>query len=243
MSGSVRRDLTSEVKDLCDSTATDILSSANDVWDYYCSAVNDEVVAKVTESIPQTQPTGSVQSRTGSGESSPSETGSAGSSDPQNDDGDDSSDGGGVNKIAVIVGSVLGGIIGIAIIVGIAFFIRRRNKKAKSEQSHPTGPPEYTNAPELYGSTSREHLGKDVSGGEAIEMSPDERRQELQTHSQGDHLIPFHKPSEMDGTSDKQPRSPQRGADGVSPMSPEGMGWQSGPTEAYEMDATQPRRS
>lgn len=43
--------ISSSVKFRCDSTATDDVSSAIDVWDFYCSAANDEVTASgVTES-------------------------------------------------------------------------------------------------------------------------------------------------------------------------------------------------
>lgn len=254
MSVSVKRDLTSEVKNLCGNTKTDEVSSADEVYDFYCSAVEDLVVAQVTESIPQTEEMKTAASRTGSGESSPSETGSGGgdgNSDSQNGDNNNSGGGGSVNKTAVIVGSVLGGVIGIALILGIAWFIRRKNKKAKMGQSGPSSPSEYRGISELHSSHSGAHPNKDITGGEALELSSEERRQELQAHSHADRLVPFHKPHEMDGSTVEHStgslQSPPRSHDGVSPLSPEQrerreMGWQSGPTETYEMDSESARR-
>lgn len=249
MSGSVRRDLTSEVRNLCDSTATEDVSSADEVWDFYCSAVEDLVVAEVTESISQTLRTGTAASRTGSGDSVPSETGK-GNSESQSDG---VGGGGTVNKTAVIVGSVLGGLIGIALIIGVAFFLRRKRKRDRDGSDSTPGPSEYSGLPELRdtGSSSGVPTGKNVNGGEALELPSDERRQELQAHSHSDHLIPFHKPHEMDATAEKlSTGSLQNGrrSHGDGPQIPseqaqQGHGWQSGPIETYEMDSTPVRRS
>lgn len=247
MSFSVKRDLTSEVKNLCDTTATDDVSSADEVWDFYCSAVEDLVVAEVTESISQTLPTGTAESRTGSGDSNPSETGKGNSESESDGEGG----GGTVNKTAVIVGSVLGGVIGIALIIGIAFFIRRKKKKARNEHGGTSSPSEYSGVPELHdtGSNSGVPIGKVVNGGDTHELPSDERRQELQAHSHSDHLIPFHKPHEMDGTTDQRSteslQNRQQSRDGGSPPDQvqQGIERQSGPTETYyEMDSTPVKR-
>lgn len=206
----------------------------------------DEVVADVTESIEQSQPTGTVASRTGSGEGGAQETGGGeqDGADGDNGNGDGGEGGGGsVNKTAVIVGSVLGGVIAIVLIAAIAFFIRRKKKKAAATAHTEISSPPASSHPELYGSTSRTEIAKSTAE-EASELSPEERRQELQAHTQGDHLIPHYRSHEMDGNS---LQSPNRSQGGVSPLSPEnrgyhGMGWQSGPTEAYEMDSTPTRR-
>lgn len=239
MSNSINRDLTSEVKNLCDNTATDAVSSAEEVWDFFCSAVNNEAVAQVTESIPQTASAGTAEPHSGSQDPSPSETG-AENADPQSNEDNNGSGGSGVNRTAVIVGAVLGGLIGVALIVGIVLFIRRK-KNAEAQHDSPSTPPDYRGHPELDGSSSEVGPGKtDVSEGTA-ELPPDSLRPELQAHSHGDRLIPFHQPHEMDGTAPTgwSAHSP---TNNVSPLSPEerldGANWQPRATEAYEIDST-----
>ena len=237
MSNSINRELTSEVKNLCDNTATDAVSSAEEVWDFFCSAVNNEAVAQVTESISQTASGGTAEPHSGSDNPSPSETG-AGALDPQ-DNEDSNGSGGGMNRTAVIVGAVLGGLIGVALIIGAVLFIRRK-KNAKAQQDSASAPPEYLGHPELDGSSSEVGAGKAGVSEGAAELSPDSRRPELQAHSHGDRLIPFHEPHEMDGTAPAgwSAHSP---TSNVSPLSPDerldGANWQTRTTEAYEIDS------
>ncbi|KFH45408.1 hypothetical protein ACRE_037520 [Hapsidospora chrysogenum ATCC 11550] len=130
--------ISSRVTSFCDRSATADVASALDVFDYYCRAAAGDVVAEVSESIGETYPT--AESRTGSGDSGPEETG--GGSSGEGGDG-----GGGVNKTAVIAASVLGGVVGIALIVGVGLYVRRRKKRASrrdptADPSHHFGTPE-----------------------------------------------------------------------------------------------------
>lgn len=185
---SVSSSLTSNVKWYCDNTATDEVSSAMEVLDFYCSAAKGDVVATVSQSVAQTYPT--AESRTNAGNTSPSETGSTGSpgasetgggssggngGDSNTDGSQSNSNGGGSNnsssnsndggmKPAIIAAVVLGVVVGLIAIAALAWFIRRKNLKAKaaaaaaSPSTAPSQPPyqPYGGRPELVGSEAND---------------------------------------------------------------------------------------
>lgn len=240
--------LTSNVRYYCDVTATADVSSALDVLDYYCSAAEGDVVAKVSVS----------RSSSASGAATPSETGSGaskGDSDTQ-DDGDSSSGGGGgENQTAIIAASVLGGVIAIALVVGVAIFIRRKKKKAAAREVHPDSPTHLFH-PELEDNGSRTDVAKssmteshELGDRGIVEMPNQARLNELQNQTGADRYVTSDNaqelPSATSGSGQWPLQSPQQSqtAASTSPMTPaqQGLGWQSGPVEAYEMDASQKR--
>lgn len=157
----VSSSLTSEVKYSCSSTATADVSSALAVFDYYCSAAQDDVVANVSESISEPYPTATSGSGAGGSEPSATDSSSSNGSDSTSGGSDDASgsnggSGGSVNSTAAIVGGVLGGVIVLAIAGAIFWFMRRKSAKAKLAAAAAAGPQqpryEYTGEPELEGS-------------------------------------------------------------------------------------------
>ncbi|GAO19188.1 uncharacterized protein UV8b_08283 [Ustilaginoidea virens] len=128
MRGKVSSSLTSQVKGYCSSTAIDDVTSAISVWEYYCSAAENKVVATVSESVSQTGATG-VPSRTQPSAPLASQTGDSAGGNGGNGNT------GGTNKTGVIVASVLGAIVAVVAAAGLFFFFRRRNQRtAKEEQ-------------------------------------------------------------------------------------------------------------
>ncbi|KAM0449146.1 hypothetical protein ACHAO4_007808 [Trichoderma viride] len=260
MSGIISSILTSSVKWNCDNTATADVTSALDVFAYYCSAAAKEVVVSVTDTATETYPhptnrdtalpsgpteTGSSGSgRSSSGGSSPSQSGKDGSSSGGDGGGNSSS----INKTAVIAACVLGGVVLIAGIGLVAFFVRRkRNRQTRGEQLPPTAEgPNYQGHPEL------ENTAKMGSNIAVVPELHSTERQELQGNVTPYNLPPgYNTPRpELHGNSEyKPPVSPQPGMGHQPPHSPHptvspatpntyGAGWQSGPvTETYELDS------
>lgn len=169
MSGFVSNDLNSDVKYYCDSTASEDVSSALEVFDLYCSAAKALVTpAGITESVEQTVATGS------SGASGPKETGVTGSSGSSgnSNSGSSSSDeptgsGGSVanstskSNVGLIVGVVIGVIAGLAVICFVAFFFWKRSQR-KQSHGH-TGPP--PTEPEVVGKPELDATGAGLAGG------------------------------------------------------------------------------
>ncbi|TEA12339.1 hypothetical protein C8034_v006037 [Colletotrichum sidae] len=142
--------LTSDVKYYCSSTASEDVSSALAVLDFYCKAAKNEVVATVAESIAQTYPT--ARAGTGSGTSGPLQTGSGitlGNGTLSSGDGKENTG----PSITAIIGGVVA-LIGALGIVGLVWFVLYRRRK-KSQAQFPIcstiGPPEMTGPPELGG--------------------------------------------------------------------------------------------
>ncbi|KAL7787047.1 hypothetical protein V8C37DRAFT_405125 [Trichoderma ceciliae] len=255
MSGRISSTLTSYVKWNCDNTATADVSSALAVFSLYCSAAEKEVVVSVTDTATETYP--HPTNRLTSFSSRPSETNGGGGGNPDQSgkngpspDGDGDGDGGNssssINKTAVIAACVLGGVVLVAAISAVAFFVRRRrNKQMRGERLPPTadghnlqGPNAAAAAaavPELH-STERQELQGNV-GTPFSELPPSYAtpRPELQGN------VECNKPP-LSGH--QPPQSPyhgqQQGAPTVSPATPgtHGVGWQSGPVaETYELDS------
>ena len=135
------------VRDSCDSTATDDISSAVGLYNYYCSAAQSLVVATgVTASVEQTYPVGVPVSGSRSG-TGPQATGtSAGSTDGDKKAGGPSA--------AVIAGAIVGVVAVLAIIGVVVFFVRKNAQKRKqlqiaSDQVPMTGRPS-TSGPDYY---------------------------------------------------------------------------------------------
>ncbi|PNP39236.1 hypothetical protein TGAMA5MH_08913 [Trichoderma gamsii] len=260
MSGRVLSELTSSVKWNCDNTATADVTSALDVFAYYCSAAAKEVVVSVTDTATETYP--HPTNRDTALPSSPTETGSSGSgrgssggSSPSQSGKDGSSSGGegkdnssSINKTAVIAACVLGGVVLIAGIGLVAFFVRRkRNRQARGEALPPTSEgPSYQGPPELENTAK---MGPNVA---VVPELHSTERQELQGNVTPYSLPPgYNTPRpELQGNSEYKPSiSPQPGMGYQPPHSPHptvspatpntyGAGWQSGPVaETYELDS------
>lgn len=260
MSGRISSTLTSYVKWNCDNTATADVTSALDVFAFYCSAAEKEVFVSVTDTATETYP--HPTNRDTALPSGPSETGSSGSggssgSNPSqsgkhgSSSGGDGGDGGGksssVNKTAIIAACVLGGIVLIAGVGLVAFFVRRkRNRQMRGEPLPPTSEgPNYQGPPEL------ENTAKMVPNVAVVPELHSTERQELQGNVTPYSLPPgYNTPRpELQGNSEYKPSvSPQSGAGYQPPHSPHptvspatpntfGTGWQSGPVaETYELD-------
>lgn len=260
MSGRVLSELTSSVKWNCDNTATADVTSALDVFAYYCSAAAKEVVVSVTDTATETYP--HPTNRDTALPSSPTETGSSGSvrgssggSSPSQSGKDGSSSGGegkdnssSINKTAVIAACVLGGVVLIAGIGLVAFFVRRkRNRQARGEALPPTSEgPSYQGPPELENTAK---MGPNIA---VVPELHSTERQELQGNVTPYSLPPgYNTPRpELQGNSEYKPSiSPQPGMGYQPPHSPHptvspatpntyGAGWQSGPVaETYELDS------
>lgn len=260
MSGRIVSELTSSVKWECDNTATADVTSALDVFAYYCSAAAKEVVVSVTDTATETYP--HPTNRDTALPSGPAETGSSGSgrgssggSSPSQGGKDGSSSGGGggnnsssINKTAVIAACVLGGVVLIAGIGLVAFFVRRkRNRQNRGEPLPPTADgPNYQGPPELENSAK---MGPNVA---VVPELHSTERQELQGNATPYSQSPgYNTPRlELHGNSEyKPPVSPQSGMGYQPPHSPHptvspasattyGAGWQSGPVaETYELDS------
>ncbi|KAK4249382.1 hypothetical protein C7999DRAFT_30116 [Corynascus novoguineensis] len=169
MTNHVLKVITSSVKWRCDSTASEDVSSAVSIFDYYCSAAEAKVTpAGISVSVEQSRPgqTGNGPQQTGSGgsgsgngngsgDSSGNDNGSDGSSQSGDGSGSSSSPG-----AAVIGGAVTGVVVALAIIGAIVFFILRKVRRngagsmqMLSNAPPATGPPvhlgQYGGKPEL----------------------------------------------------------------------------------------------
>ncbi|KAI6780956.1 uncharacterized protein J7T54_003098 [Emericellopsis cladophorae] len=243
MSRRMSSTLTSDVRWYCDVTATADVSSALDILDYYCSAARDEVTAQVTVSTSE-----SAYPTAESGTTSSTPPGETGTSGDDNSSGDDqnstststssSSNGGdGTSKTAVIAGSVIGGLVLIVAIVALIWFIRRRKMRASTQEQVPSAPPSPQQHAELHGATSLKDLAnrKELGDSYISELPPQTRTNELPAQGNAartQHFASHELESPSGGVGGGfTPSAPTRRAAG-------GMGWQSGPMDAYEMDAT-----
>ncbi|KAK1767659.1 hypothetical protein QBC33DRAFT_52559 [Phialemonium atrogriseum] len=135
MSSSITSSITSNVKYSCDSTASEDVSSAIEVFDFYCSAARAEVTAAgVTESIADNYPTAASGNSAGSGGAKPtgSGSGSGGGGSAGNSNGGGSK--GGSNS-GTIAGAVIGVVGGIALIAAIVLCLKRRAHKKSDEDA------------------------------------------------------------------------------------------------------------
>ncbi|KAF7555214.1 hypothetical protein G7046_g6615 [Stylonectria norvegica] len=160
--------LTSQVKEFCDSTALADLSSALDVFDYYCSAAESKVVATIADKVTQSYAVATSSQTPGSRSTGPAQTSSrnaAGTSNtgsPGNDGDSDTTVG-----VAPIAGGVAGGVAVIALAVGIFFFIRRKRQQQKRGQEIPSTHigSHFNGKPELMGSNpGTPHTGNSKMG-------------------------------------------------------------------------------
>ncbi|KAI1768619.1 hypothetical protein GGR53DRAFT_517776 [Hypoxylon sp. FL1150] len=162
MSGFVSSDLSSDEKYYCNSTASEDVSSALEVFDLYCSAVKGMVTpAGIIELVVQTVATGS------NGVSGPKETGTTGgsgssssssgssSSEDSTGSGGSVADLSGKSNIGMIVGVVIGGIAVLAIICFIIFFFWRISQRNQGHDQ--TAPP--PTEPEVTGKTELDATG------------------------------------------------------------------------------------
>lgn len=250
--------LTSEVKYFCENTATADVSSALEVFRYFCSAAEGQVTATVAESISQTPIAGkgsgsNTVARTSSGGSATATSGS-GTADEDETDGGSS---GGTSKAAPIAGGVVGGIVALALAGVVIFFVRRRRqgKMGKEIPSDAAGH-DFSGKPELIGTQPPE------SGSQARSVSSNvSPREELSVHGAEIMEMPLNQaaipelpsrtpssPQELVSPGSAHQPSPRLNGqpvhevsahspfDDVSPMQSE-MHWQSGPVEAYELES------
>ncbi|RYP88158.1 hypothetical protein DL770_004663 [Monosporascus sp. CRB-9-2] len=130
--------ITSDVQYWCESTATEDISSALQVFDYYCSAARAEVSPQGVTDIETAPPTAEIGNTIFSGPTQTSESGfdNWGFEDPSGESSGESSGGRpngrpAASNTGAIVGAVVGAAVGLALIGAGAFFLWRRSRKAK----------------------------------------------------------------------------------------------------------------
>ncbi|KAK0386759.1 hypothetical protein NLU13_6595 [Sarocladium strictum] len=258
--------LTSEVKYFCDNTATAQVTSALSVLDIYCSAAADKTSLSVDQSISETAPV----TASGPKPPSPTSTGGAngGNSDNSNADdnkgssGSSSDSGSNKNQTATIAGGVAGGVVALALIgTGIWFYRRRQQKKNGQPLGPLLGNDNPPGKPELSDDNKASLMGgyyagnKDYNSVQGAEL-PSEPQTSPPSELPSQHQIPRELASEGGhGYSPQQQQQQQQQGWGqydqqhpqsssVSPLTPpgnQGMGWQSGPVQSYELDANMQR--
>lgn len=224
MSKVMSSSLTSMVKYYCENTAIGDVTSAIEVFQYFCSAVEGEVVATVRESVAQTYQTYPTAS---SGEaattSAASQTGTSSSASTSTAEEDESqSEEENSTNIGAIAGGVAGAVAVIGLGIGLFFFLRfRRRRQARGEEiSKGNGNPvEYTGKPELMGNSE---FDKDYGPRSELATSPrselDGGRSIMELHAHpSKHVSPLQEGYELPAHS---------------------QGWQSGPVEMYELDSS-----
>ncbi|KAJ9151171.1 TPR/MLP1/MLP2-like protein [Pleurostoma richardsiae] len=190
MSGSISNSVTSNVKYSCSSTASEDITSALSVFDFYCQAARAEVTAAgVTDSVTETSPTArgatggtgsgtkstSTASNSGSGSGSGSGGGSSGDGSSGSSSGSSGSGSGSSSSsssspnTAVIAGAVVGVVVGLGLIGAIVFYLmwnarRRRAAKEAAAAAAAAAPP---GGPEFAAGT-----GKPELAGTAIASMP-----------------------------------------------------------------------
>ncbi|KAH8888587.1 hypothetical protein GQ53DRAFT_783686 [Thozetella sp. PMI_491] len=141
MSSVITSSISYNYKYYCDSTASALLTSALNVFDYYCSAVRAEVTPNgVSESIAESTPVGSNPSGAngggggGGGSNASASRSKSGTAGAGNTSGADSTNGTTSGpKTAVIAGAVVGVVGGLALIGAAIFFIFRAIRKSKMD--------------------------------------------------------------------------------------------------------------
>ncbi|WYZ38022.1 hypothetical protein EsH8_II_001528 [Colletotrichum jinshuiense] len=211
--------LTSRVKYYCSSTASEDVTSALGVLDFYCDAAKNEVIATVAESAQGGAGAGNTGSRaTGTGSDAggryPTGFGADNPTGTPNGNGMPNS---GPN-IAAIVGGVAGGVVVICITGIVAFIILRRKNQAQSPLLSTAGPPEMTGPHELGGGlqppmppkspqTSISQMESTRSDAVSPVTSNDARMpSEMQAHAEGTLQ---HSPSELQGEKGTHGQSAQ----------------------------------
>lgn len=259
--------VSSEVADYCDIMGSGpVVTSAVSLFEMYCDAAEDKTTLSAGESLTDPLSSlatavntggGSDPEETGAGEEADGDGSSAGGSGGSGGSGSSGSSGGS-NKTAIIAGSVVGGVVGLAIIAAIAFIVRRRHNRSKAAADAAAG----AGAPNSQGGHGGDapevqhgHLGVAAGAGLGSEKAstpvysemgdhgPAELPQEpseLQGRTSADQRIPFHQRQELDGAS--VPSAPGDGAArGAAPSS--GLGWQSGPVDEYTAGSEPTRQS
>ncbi|EGY21356.1 uncharacterized protein VDAG_02880 [Verticillium dahliae VdLs.17] len=127
----------------CGFTNKEPVYSAIDVLNYYCSAAENKVVALVTDTATQLYPTASEGG--GAGADGARQTG--GNSENGDQGESDSAVGPGV-----IAGAVVGGVVGLAAIIGAVVWFVRRRRRAHDAGMVVVAPPGDYLKPELDGS-------------------------------------------------------------------------------------------
>lgn len=213
--GSVSSSVTSGVKYSCSSTATEDITSALAVLDFYCSAAKNQVKATgVAESIQQTYPT----PRTGTIPPGPGQTGGAGSGGGGGGGGNGGPDGQNAGEsrpanIGVIAGAAGGG---VALLVGIGvavFFLMRNGRRKKAAEAIAMVQPGGPSADHDFGSGGKPELdGAQVASANLPPSSPSPSV--LKTYGSQritDNISPVsahHQPQQLHGSSAFTPPPP-----------------------------------
>ncbi|KAF5538643.1 hypothetical protein FNAPI_11044 [Fusarium napiforme] len=233
MSKIISSSLTERVKDYCDSTHIANVTSAIDVFRYYCSAAESLVVATVSQSIFQSYPTASSVLALRKGLSL-----AMGLRRRMNR-----------RRVSHRSQEELLALSWWLLLAPdySSVFEENVNVKPRAKNSPPNadGPPEYTGHPELMGNSayikghtappivselsSTTSLKPELGGGQGISELPPNHAPtaELQAHLAKSNW--GHSPAQSDYVS---PVSPAPAYSGFH-----GMGFQSGPVEAYELDS------
>ncbi|KAM0587043.1 hypothetical protein ACHAPN_009231 [Verticillium nonalfalfae] len=154
----------------CGFTNKEPMYSAIDVLNYYCSAAENKVVALVTDTATQLYPTASEGG--GAGADGARQTGG-------NSVNDDQSESGSAFGPGVIAGAAVGGVVGLAAIIGAVVWFVRRRRRAHDARMAVIAPPSDHPKPELDGSgqnAPRAELGALVSSFTQTQksLSPDQ---------------------------------------------------------------------
>ncbi|KAK2057305.1 hypothetical protein LY76DRAFT_594331 [Colletotrichum caudatum] len=261
--------MTSDVKYYCSSTASEDVSSALAVLDFYCKAARNEVVATVRESSKGTrsivfvlsgftdadstsvaQTYATAQVGTGSDSSRPRPTNTSSSAAGGGADNNDTSSG--RPGLAAIIGGAVAAIGALSIAGLVAFMIyrRRKNAQARFPIASTIGPPEMNGPPELSGTMLSTLPPKSPQMSVSYMGSP---RPDTVSPAATSNSMFAPPPPPMGAELHGQGRLPhEMPASSNSQLQPsgqhmpaelQGMGWQAGPTPGYsEMDASQQRR-
>ncbi|KAK1986959.1 hypothetical protein LZ30DRAFT_580992 [Colletotrichum cereale] len=233
--------MTSNIKYYCSSTASEDVSSALAVLDFYCKAARNEVVATVVESIAQTYATAQAGTGSETSRSQPTSTSTSAAGGGGNTNGTSS----GGPGLATIIGGVVAAIGGLSIAGLVAFVIYRRRKKAQPgfPISSTTGPPEMTGRPPELGGTVLSTVPPELQGQQHQQHGQTQHSRGGYAQSQGGSLVaeahgqPIHQLSSGPQPVHEAPGQQQQQTE------LQGMGWHAGPTAGYsEMDASQQRR-
>lgn len=136
MSNNVYNDMTAQVKYECGFEDEDTVKSAVDVFEYYCSAAEDKVTAKVSDTARQKYPTAVEAEDSSSGRARETDGGNGGDSKEA-----DNEAGSGGPSAGVIAGAVVGSVVGVALIAGGVFWlIRHRRRHTSAAKAATTGP-------------------------------------------------------------------------------------------------------
>jgi hypothetical protein len=178
----------------------------------------------------------------------------------------DGGSGGGVSQTATIAASVLGGVVGLGLIAVAVWFFRRRSQKKKKATAAVAiaayGSGEHEGKPELASNpsgTPRPDTAKTAGSPNISTLHPElasptspgtPQRPELQGNAAAGYAMPYGQPpQELVSPGSGYQHSPTLHGQPVHEFpggqafqqGQQGMGWQSGPAQTYELDSNHGR--